>query len=101
MSRTFASKVLVVAGVVGVTMLGNLRLQASEVMAQPPRAHAVPRVASPPATTASADEAVVDATFEPMAADDADGDDARLVPAIYAWDPDVRFVFFRHVSKWM
>ena len=24
-----------------------------------------------------------------------------VVPAIYAWDPDVRFVFYRHVSKWM
>lgn len=29
-------------------------------------------------------------------------DDTRqVVPAIYAWDPDVRFVFYRHVSKWM
>ena len=28
-------------------------------------------------------------------------DDARLVPAIFAWDPDVRFVYYRHVSKWM
>jgi len=28
-------------------------------------------------------------------------DEAHLVPAIYAWDPDVRFVYFRHVSKWM
>lgn len=28
-------------------------------------------------------------------------DEERLVPAIYAWDPDVRFVYFRHVSKWM
>lgn len=25
----------------------------------------------------------------------------QVVPAIYAWDPDVRFVFYRHVSKWM
>ncbi len=24
----------------------------------------------------------------------------HVVPAIYAWDPDVRFVFYRHVSKW-
>lgn len=28
-------------------------------------------------------------------------DDARLVPAIYARDPDVRFVYSRRVSKWM
>lgn len=25
----------------------------------------------------------------------------QIVPAIYSWDPDVRFVFYRHVSKWM
>lgn len=28
-------------------------------------------------------------------------DEVTLVPAIYAWDPDVRFVYFRQVSKWM
>ena len=28
-------------------------------------------------------------------------DAVQIVPAIYAWDPDVRFVFYRHVSKWM
>lgn len=28
-------------------------------------------------------------------------DDGAVVPAIYAWDPDVRFVYYRHVSKWM
>lgn len=28
-------------------------------------------------------------------------DDARLVPAIFAWDPDVRFVYYRQISKWM
>lgn len=28
-------------------------------------------------------------------------DTGQVVPAIYAWDPDVRFVFYRHVSKWM
>ena len=106
MVRTIVRKGLVVAGVIGVTLLGNLRLQASEIAVQP-RGHVAPRVSmhdpSRP-TIASADEAVVDATFEPSAATDAadaDSDDARLVPAIYAWDPDVRFVFFRHVSKWM
>ncbi len=30
-----------------------------------------------------------------------EANDVRLVPAIYAWDPDVRFVYYRHVSKWM
>ena len=24
-----------------------------------------------------------------------------LVPAVFAWDPAVRFVYDRHVSKWM
>lgn len=29
------------------------------------------------------------------------GDEARVVPAIYSWDPDVTFIFYRHVTKWM
>ncbi len=41
-----------------------------------------------------------DGSAAPAEAADA-SDDARLVPAIYAWDPDVRFVYFRHMSKWM
>ena len=28
-------------------------------------------------------------------------DVAHFVPAIFAWDPDVRFVYYRQISKWM
>jgi hypothetical protein len=28
-------------------------------------------------------------------------DEVQLVPAIYAWDPDVRFIYYRQISKWM
>ena len=37
------------------------------------------------------------ATFDGSSTDEP----VQVVPAIYAWDPDVRFVFYRHVSKWM
>jgi hypothetical protein len=100
-------RLFAVAAVVGITMLGNLRLQASEV-----RQPAVFRVASsddpvrvPLAGMASAEtvrtrsvKAPADVPSDPK--DDAE-DAAHVVPAIYAWDPDVRFVYFRHVSKWM
>lgn len=109
MGRTIARKVFVVAGLIGVTLLGNLRLQASEVTVRQPRVQAVPRVSTDhrevdPAVAFNG-PAVADATFEPsQPTDTVDAlgpDDVRLVPAIYSWDPDVRFVFFRHVSKWM
>ena len=28
-------------------------------------------------------------------------DEAHVIPALYAWNPDVRVVYFRHVSRWM
>lgn len=28
-------------------------------------------------------------------------DIAHFAPAIFAWDPDVRFVYYRQISKWM
>ncbi len=28
-------------------------------------------------------------------------EEGQLIPAVYAWDPAVRFVYYRHVSKWM
>ena len=33
--------------------------------------------------------------------DDSSGEYGALVPALYAWSPDVRFVYFRQISKWM
>jgi hypothetical protein len=91
----------VVVAVLGISMLGNLRLQASE------RTSAA-RLAS---TVVGAHQAGsrVGETFGSDADDVTAGDDVAtsysddggLVPAIYAWDPDVRFVYYRHVSKWM
>jgi hypothetical protein len=106
------SRALLVAAVIGVTLLGNLRLQASEVTKA--AAFATARPADPPLLAhafALADAATESASFQtPLndatpeadsADEDASDDAARLVPAIYAWDPDVRFVYFRHISKWM
>jgi hypothetical protein len=108
------SRTLLVAAVVGVTLLGNLRLQASEVPKATRHVATQRGEASPVLTHAFAlsDAATESAAFqtksndsadveaEPVDADSSD-DSARLVPAIYAWDPDVRFVYFRHISKWM
>ena len=112
--RRVASRVLAVAAIVGVTMLGNLRLQASEVTKASPREPAtrvpVSWVADDPhgytseALVASADGRRIDPQVAAMSDADGVGDESdgvQLVPAIYAWNPDVRFVYFRHVSKWM
>jgi hypothetical protein len=118
--RRFAGRVAAVAAVVGVTMLGNLRLQASEI-GHPFATRAVGAgVLSSRAPAAALVEAGFgqrdprpiaeaarrpDERFAATNADDRRGsdaaDDAQLVPAIYAWDKDVRFVYFRQVSKWM
>jgi len=38
----------------------------------------------------------------PAATTSADvSDEGEVVPAIFARDPDVRFMFYRHLSKWM
>jgi hypothetical protein len=100
-------------------MVGNLRLQASEVTRQQAGHTAFVDATAIKAATmieSQADAGMYDRVnlttdtsdrargLEPMMDDD-DADDAQddveLVPAIYAWDPDVRFVYFRHVSKWM
>ena len=83
---------------VAIAALGNLRGVASETRGgATPSSVLVGRI----------DPVFVDenGTSETSAsADDQDpavDDQARLIPAIYAWDPDVRFVYYRHVSKWM
>lgn len=105
-SRTHYSRAAVVASVLGISMLGNLRSQASEAPSP-----AVQRLQAASSQrnqdAAGAVEAGSVSTFGADVDDGgaggaiADGDDGHLVPAIYAWDPDVRFVYYRHVSKWM
>ena len=92
--RRFSGHAFGVAAVVTVTLVGNLRVQASEVAQQVP----VTSAAAVAATDARADWRV--STVGEAAASRAP-DAVELVPAIYAWNPDVRFVYFRHVSKWM
>jgi hypothetical protein len=105
LAAAWMRRTAIVAAVVGVTMLGNLRLQASEVGRLPRSGPASELLAIAPETqvpTERVDLAV--ASGRPSSdADDGNTEDdsVQLVPAIYAWDPDVRFVYFRHVSKWM
>jgi hypothetical protein len=112
-------RVAIVAAIVCITMVGNLRLQASEVTRHQAGHPAFSdATASKAAATIErqADAGMYDRVnlmtdtsdrtrgLESMMDDDDGGDaqdDVQLVPAIYAWDPDVRFVYFRHVSKWM
>jgi hypothetical protein len=109
LAATWTRRTAIVAAVVGITMLGNLRLQASEVGRVPRNGPAAERPAIAPETqvaTERVDLAVASGrpSFDATTDEDdgsADDDSVQLVPAIYAWDPDVRFVYFRHVSKWM
>ena len=86
-----------------VVLLGDLRSPVST--AAPLDAPTVDRVTRPVATdpTVAPQRAALASIHDvPRGATAADPvDEARLVPAIYAWDPDVRFVYYRHVSKWM
>lgn len=88
----------VLAAVVFVAALGELRVPDARAVSGP-----AGEVGARSPVSASADLA---ANLVGLGAD-VDGssagseDDARLVPAVYARDPDMRFVFYRQVSKWM
>ncbi len=102
----------VLLGVIGV--VGNMRPVNSEAASQP----LAPYLPTPMEglTTSSSDSRLnplqspdsggfgdaptAEDASEALSADGVD-DDGEVVPAIYAWDPDVRFVYHRHVSKWM
>ncbi|MEO8937307.1 MAG: hypothetical protein ABI277_00830 [Burkholderiaceae bacterium] len=95
--RKSACQRMVIVGMVGVVaLIGNLRASGSQTsvvessvltVSLDSTARAVNgRRTSPPATVGI------------HAQDDAT---SISIPGIYAWDPDVRFVYFRHVSKWM
>jgi hypothetical protein len=108
-------------GILSTVLLGNLRLQASELSVGPPGRQSADSSSSPmPAPRVISSNPVdpnlyervglagnlADAIPIDLVAMDADEDgvpqdEAQLIPAIYAWDPAVRFVYFRHVSKWM
>jgi hypothetical protein len=76
----------VVAAVAAVGWLGNLRSATSDDV--------VPKNSE----TVVADAVPIDPSVD---ADGVASAEARLVPAIYAWDPDVRVIYLRRLSKWM
>ncbi len=98
----------VLAAVCLVIALGNSRAPVAQAaVSTNPRAvvsavpsRAVPNVVAFEGVDLSQVGADVDGSAASPGQADSD-DEAHLVPAIYAWDPDVRFVYFRHVSKWM
>ncbi len=120
-TRTVAVGIVVLASVIG-----NASLSASEPVAPLPISVPASRVSSPRSdllvseSVARSDDSdsqtgysnssprssrldaadLMNAPFD-TAAESAPAEGGQVVPAIYAWDPDVRFVFYRHVSKWM
>lgn len=82
------------------SFIGNVSMSATEYPASPlPFSPARPETI--PTATKPADVSTQSPT-RPVAAIAADGvDDGEVVPAIFARDPDVRFMFYRHLSKWM
>lgn len=104
--RRVVNRAMALIAVVAVAMLGNLRLQASEIGVNRVldsdglQQHAHSPMSTGDTASDSQFDAMLDADRTSDAADDA-SDDVQLVPAIYSWNPDVRFVYFRHVSKWM
>jgi len=101
-NRVFA-RAAVIASVIAIAMLGNLRLHASEATRSPLVGDAG-RKPSRIQDVASRRQAVVaegDASPDDATSGGDAAEDGHFVPAIYAWDPDVRFVYYRHVSKWM
>ena len=89
---------------IAIVVLGNLRGLASEIRTDPQQTESA--AVNPVEMSITADRAggsdVDGAGVATSAAGDVALEErARLIPAIYAWDPDVRFVYFRHLSKWM
>lgn len=122
------TKTVAVGIVVMASVIGNVSLSAAEIRAGAPAGALLGSTASRVGSGAEAPAALTrqsDARFAGMgysnfdfsvtdlergvsdrpSADSPDvpvsADGGQVVPAIYAWDPDVRFVFYRHVSKWM
>lgn len=117
------TKTVAIGLVVMAAVIGNVSLSASEPASRSARVPALspspdremPAVASlvvprnrlsgmgyssfdvPPASNGGPTTRLPSEAAEETASSQAGG----VVPAIYGWDPDVRFVFYRHVSKWM
>ena len=84
----------VLAAIALTVALGNLRSTASVAAAPATAAAPTSEALGVAMGSAMLSRAAASTPPEPE-------DEARLVPAVYARDPDVRFVFFRNVSKWM
>ena len=94
-TRTVAVGIVMVASVVG-----NVSMSAPEFSGARALAHAsTPRKATATDKLALRQIAVAPVVMAPVT--DEKSDDVEVVRAVYARDPDVRFLFYRHVSKWM
>ena len=101
MSPSLWTRTVAVGIIAAASVVGNVSMSAPEFSV----VRAAAPVSSAPQTTSGTDKialrhvAVAPAVTAPLP--DAKSDDVDVVPAVYARDPDVRFLFYRHVSKWM
>ena len=118
-TKTVAVGILVVASVVGNVSLSASQLDSGATAVgaassppgrkapfpAPPVAPAIRLSGTGYASTGASAMGTGVATMPPLSTgvpENSDSSDAgEVVPAIYAWDPDVRFVFYRRISKWM
>lgn len=101
-------RIAFVAAIALVALLGNMRAAVSGGSATAVRLPSLAFAAQPDALPPSGHPAslldsadVGDGTSAGRMPSPPKEDDVHLIPAIYAWDPDVRFVYYRHISKWM
>ena len=87
-----------IAAIAFVAALGELRVPDARAVSGP-RTNAVADEPALRSVDAGADAIRLGADADGSSVE-ADGD-ARLIPAVYARDQDMRFVFYRRVSKWM
>jgi hypothetical protein len=103
---TFRTKAVLLGILIVSSVVGNVSLSASRVHheATPSAVAAVSgnEIASDVASSVQvASTRVETATESSQRIADRATDQSHVVPAIFSWDPDVTFVFYRHVTKWM
>jgi hypothetical protein len=93
-TQAVALGILIVASVIG-----NVSVSAARIR---PDASIAPLATTARDEVSVASSAAAPAPFGEMpSVTPSTGAAGQIVPAIYSWDPDVTFVFYRHVTKWM
>ena len=106
----FWTPLVTLAVVASLIVIGNLRAPVAAATTEPAPGDVASTVAASPQhgrgddAPAGRESPSGMPALESMVGADVDepvGEEGALVPALYAWNPDVRFVYFRQISKWM